>query len=145
MLKPVFEYVLGFFKKNPFFKVKIGNKSYPINYCRTIEIQNDDGTMQIVATDVGASNLLITLRSLASGGGGTGNVREQLFLSLTTGNSVNVSVAVSGNIYWVYRNGIQQIEGVDYTRSGTTFTFTTTFGTLSGGVGAEEVYIIYFY
>jgi hypothetical protein len=147
MLKPVFDYVIGFFKKNPFFKLKVGNSTYPINYCRTISIQNDDGTMEIISNEVTSSEIKITLRSLASGGGSGGsfNVREQTFLSLTSGTTVTVSAAVSGNIYWVYRNGLQQVEGVDYTRTGTTFTFGTAFGVLSGGVGSEEVYIIHFY
>jgi hypothetical protein len=101
--------------------------------------------MEIVSNETSTGTIELIFRALSSGSGGSVDVRENMFISLTSGNSVNTTVSVAGNIYWVYRNGIQQLEGIDYTRSGQTFTFTTNFGILSGGIGSETVYIIYFH
>lgn len=145
MLKPVFDYVLGFFKKNPFFKIKVGSNVDGVTYCKTILFKNDDGTMDIISNETSTGTLEILFRAIGSGSGGSVDVRENTFVSLTSGNTVTVTVSVAGTVYWVYRNGIQQVEGVDYTRSGQLFTFATNFGILSGGVGSETVYIIYFH
>jgi hypothetical protein len=145
MLKPVFDYVLGFFKKNPFFKIKVGSNIDGVTYCKTVLFKNDDGSMEIVSNETSTGTIELIFRALSSGSGGSVDVRENMFISLTSGNSINTTVSVAGNIYWVYRNGIQQLEGIDYTRSGQTFTFTTNFGILSGGIGSETVYIIYFH
>lgn len=147
MLKPVFDYVLGFFKKNPFFKFKVGSNVDGVNYCRTVILRNDDGTMTITSNEISSGALEIIFRSVGGGSGGSVDIREDFFTGLTSGNSVTVTntVAAGSTVYWVYRNGLQQLEGIDYARSGQVFAFTPPFGLLSGGVGSETVHIFYFH
>ena len=71
-------------------------------------------------------------------------IKEQ-FLDLTTGNSITLANTPNAKPVLIFRNGMFQFEGVDYTVSGTTVTFTIPFGMGGGETGAEDVAALYWY
>lgn len=95
------------------------------------------GTPGQIVTDVTAGQVQISLGYSEA---------KQNFLGLTSGNTVTLSsTPLAGSLIQVFRNGLLLIEGVgnEFTVSGTTITFATSFGSSSGGAGGEDVVVFY--
>jgi len=73
-------------------------------------------------------------------------VQTDTFLGLTSGSTVTLSQTPLA-IMSISRNGLEQIAGAteDYTISGTTITFNIAFGSSPGGVGVENIKVVYSY
>jgi hypothetical protein len=72
--------------------------------------------------------------------------QEDVFTGLTSGLTVTLTQTPL-KVLGVYRNGLDQLlgAGLDYTITGTTVTFNTSFSVSGGGSGSETVRIIYTY
>jgi len=70
---------------------------------------------------------------------------KEQFLDLTTGNSITLANTPNAKPVLIFRNGMFQFEGVDYTISGTSVTFTIPFGMGGGETGAEDVAALYWH
>jgi hypothetical protein len=72
--------------------------------------------------------------------------QEDVFTGLTSGLTVTLSQTPL-KVLGVYRNGLNQLlgAGLDYTITGTTVTFNTSFSVSGGGSGSETVRVLYTY
>lgn len=67
-----------------------------------------------------------------------------VFTSLVTGNSVTLTQTPNTGFHvMVFRNG-ELKNPSEYTRIGTTITFTQSFGVSGGAMGAEEVMVLFY-
>lgn len=143
MVKQLLTYVQTFFTKNAFFRFKNDTKTIEVKYCQSVKIHSSDNTIEVDFTHDGVQHVIdLTLNGSASV---SLNLQHDVITGLNSGNNVTISqTPIAWTVLWVMRNGVFQSQ-TDYTRVGTTITFTKAFGPVSGGAGTEQVDVIYFY
>lgn len=116
---------------NSSFTISDGVTTDVVNNHETITFNGTNGLRPTVSSNQVSYGLLI---------------QRDSFLGLTSGTTVTLTQTPL-EILFVSRNGQIKLPGVgnDYTISGTTITFSTSFGPSVGGAGSENIQVNYTY